>query len=245
MRPGGRRRGRLAVWVAGVLVLALAALAAAALIPDSHATSSDAGLARRAVASGSAGASAPARETHVVDSSISAKRYGAQVAAMENGVDASGRLVSDLSPLPASAFARPVAEYRAYAERWAATLAREATPLTAALRSGDRTVARRRWQTAFADYLHLGAVYGLLPTALQQRLAGLPGLIGDPHFVGLHRIEMGLWSHEPVRSLARYGVALDRDRHAAAGAAADACGRSSQYPGPVATRDGRDPGGAA
>jgi hypothetical protein len=81
-------------------------------------------------------------------------------------------------------------------------------PLTAALRAGNRGLARRDWATAFSDYLHLGAVYGLLPGDLNDDLAGMPGEIGDPHFVGLHRIEMGLWTHEPVTSLTPLGLKL-------------------------------------
>ena len=135
------------------------------------------------------------------DSKVAANKYGSQVAAMENGVDSSGNYISDLSPVPVAAFDRPVAEYRRYAERWAATLGHDVTPLTVALRSGDRASAQHAWDTAFSDYLHLGAVYGLLPGELNDRLAGLPGITGDPHFAGLHRIEMGLWSHEPLPSL--------------------------------------------
>ena len=207
-RPGGPGRpSRLLVWIGAVVLLAAAALAAAALIPGSH-HSGDDQLARRDVAAPSAQSGGPARVKTVVDSTIPAKRYGAKIAQMENGVSSSGQLVSDLSPLPVKAFDRPVAEYRVYAERWAATLGRDVRPLTAALRAGNRATARRDWETAFADYLHLGAVYGLLPGKLNDDLAGLPGRIGDPRFVGLHRIEMGLWTDEPVRSLAPLGIRL-------------------------------------
>jgi hypothetical protein len=205
--PGRLRPRRLIVWIGVVVVLAIAALAAAALIPGSH-KSSDDDLARESVAPPSAPSHRPARIKKVFDSKVSASKYGTHVAAMENGVDSSGNYVSDLSPLPVAAFDLPVAEYRRYAERWAATLGSDVTPLTVALRSGDRTRAQRAWETAFSDYLHLGAVYGLLPGDLNDRLAGLPGITGDPHFVGLHRIEMGLWTHESVRSLAPLGVKL-------------------------------------
>ena len=220
-RPGGPRRldpkrpGRLVLWVALVVLLALAALAAAALIPGSH-TSAGNDLARRSVAAPSAASNGPALVKKVFDSNIAANKYGSKIAAMENGVDSSGNYVSDLSPLPVGAFRRPVAEYRRYAERWAATLGRQITPLTAALRAGDRARARREWEAAFADYLHLGAVYGLLPGDLNDRLAGLPGRTGDPHFAGLHRIEMGLWTNAPARSLVglstRLGAAVKRLR---------------------------------
>jgi hypothetical protein len=199
-RLGPRRSGRLAMWIGAVILLAVAALVAAAVIPGSHrSTASD--LAREAVAAAPAQAPGPARIHKVLDSKISASRYGSQVAARENGVDSSGNYVSDLSPVPVAAFDRPVAEYRRYAERWAATLGHDVTPLTTALRSGDRGSAQHAWDTAFSDYLHLGAVYGLLPGELNDRLAGLPGITGDPHFTGLHRIEMGLWTHEPLPSL--------------------------------------------
>jgi hypothetical protein len=205
LRP--RRPGRLVLWIGAVVVLAVAALAAAALIPGSHkATEND--LARRAVATPSSASHQPARVSKVFDSKVSASKYGSQIAAMENGVDSSGNYVPDLSPVPVAAFDRPVAVYRHYAERWAATLGRDVTPLTAALRAGDRERARRDWATAFSDYLHLGAVYGLLPGELNDDLAGMPGRIGDPHFVGLHRIEMGLWTGQPVTSLVPLGVKL-------------------------------------
>lgn len=196
------------MWIGLVVVLAVAALAAAALIPGSHGSNDD-NLARESIASPSASSQTSGRHVKaVVDSSIPAHKYGSQVAAMENGFDRSGRLVSDLSPVPVAAFDRPVAEYRGYAERWAATLGRQVTPLTAALRAGDRARARRAWDAAFSDYLHLGAVYGLLPGDLNDRLAGLPGVTGDRHFAGLHRIEMGLWTNEPVRSLIEFSTRL-------------------------------------
>jgi hypothetical protein len=208
--PGGlqpRRPVRLVIWLGAVVLLAVAALVAAAVIPGSHHSVSDDPVAQRAIAAPTASGHTPARVTKVLDSSISAKRYGTQDAQRENGYDASGP-VSDLTPLPVSAFDRPVALYRRYAERWAATLGHDVVPLTAALRAGNRGLARREWATAFSDYLHLGAVYGLLPGDLNDDLAGMPGEIGDPHFVGLHRIEMGLWDHERVTSLAPLGTKL-------------------------------------
>jgi hypothetical protein len=212
-RPGGpgglrpRRPVRLVIWLGAVALLAVAALVAAAVIPGSHHSGADTAVAQRAVAAPAASSGGPARVNKVFDSSISAKRYGTKIAQMENGYNASGP-VSDLSPVSVSAFDHPVAVYRRYAERWATTLGHDVVPLTAALRAGNRGLARRDWATAFSDYLHLGAVYGLLPGALNADLAGMPGKIGDPHFVGLHRIEMGLWTHQSVRSLAPLGVKL-------------------------------------
>ena len=208
--PGGvrpRRPGRIVIWLGAVVLLAVAALVAAAVIPGSHHPVGDDAVAQRAVAAPTPSRDGPVRVKKVFDSSISAKRYGTQVAQMENGYNASGP-VSDLSPLPVSAFDRPVAVYRRYAERWAARLGHDVVPLTVALRAGNRGLARRDWATAFSDYLHLGAVYGLLPSDLNNDLAGMPGEIGDPHFIGLHRIEMGLWTNQPVTSLAPLGAKL-------------------------------------
>ena len=81
-------------------------------------------------------------------------------------------------------------------------------PLTARCAPATAVSPAASWATAFSDYLHLGAVYGLLPGDLNDDLAGMPGEIGDPHFVGLHRIEMGLWTDQPVTSLAPLGVKL-------------------------------------
>jgi hypothetical protein len=206
-RLGPRRPVRLAIWLGAVALLAIAALIAAAVIPGSHHSGADNAVAQHAVAAPTPAGDGPARVKKVFDSSISAKRYGTQISQMENGYNASGP-VSDLSPLSVSAFDRPVAVYRRYAERWAATLGHDVASLTAALRAGNRGLARRDWATAFSDYLHLGAVYGLLPGDLNNDLAGMPGEIGNPHFLGLHRIEMGLWTHEPVTSLAPLGVEL-------------------------------------
>jgi hypothetical protein len=208
--PGGlrpRRPVRVLIWLGAVALLALAALVAAAVIPGSRNSGGDQAVAQHAVAAPTPSGNTRPRVTKVFDSKISAKRYGTQVAQRENGYNASGP-VSDLTPLPVSAFDHPVAMYRSYAERWAATLGHDVVPLTAALRAGNRGLARRDWATAFSDYLHLGAVYGLLPGDLNDDLAGMPGEIGDPHFVGLHRIEMGLWTNQPVTSLAPLAVEL-------------------------------------
>jgi hypothetical protein len=214
-RPGGAPRGRgsrprrLIAWTGGVVALVVVALAAAALIPGSHATPNDG--ARQRVAGGApAGADPAGHVSTVFDSRIAASRYGTKIAQMENGVDARGRPISDLSPLPARDFRRPIAEFRHYAERWAGRLGRDTASLTAALRTGDRARSRRAWNRAFAAYLHLGAVYGLLPGALDDRLAEIPSSLADRRFPGLHRIERGLWRGARPRSLVAASNAVGR-----------------------------------
>lgn len=191
------------------MLLAAAALAGAALIPGSHASSDGAthGVVETA---GRQSTTNPlhVRQTAVFGSHISARRYGTIVAQREQGINARGQLVSDLDPVSPRAFARPISSYRRYAERWAARLARDIGPLGIRLRAGDRTGARRAWDMAFADYLHLGAVYGLLPSDLNDRLAAIPASLGERRFTGLHRIEQGLWTQTPTRSLMPAASAL-------------------------------------
>ncbi len=171
------------------------------MIPGSHSGGAARAVARSSVAAPSTQPRSPVHETTVVDSSISAKNYGEQIAAMENGYNRHGQLVSDLSPIPAHRFTRSFNEYRRYAEDWAVRLGNDVRALTATLRAGNRVRARSEWDAAFAAYLHLGATYGLLPDAISNRIDGLPPYLASRHFPGLHRIEMGLWTGERVRSL--------------------------------------------
>jgi iron uptake system EfeUOB component EfeO/EfeM len=141
-----------------------------------------------------------------------ASRFGEEVAAREDqGTNLAGEKVSDLSPLSPRAFDAPVAEYRRYASRWVSHALTAAVLLRHALAAGDRAAARSAWESTWSDYLHLGAVYGLFGD-LDQAIDGTPGSLrrgtSDPGFVGLHRIELGLWSGASPRSLERYGTRL-------------------------------------
>ena len=191
-----------------VALLAVMALVGAALIPGSHGHTG-APRAQAGVAARRSGANT--LHTHqdaVFGSNISARAYGTLIAEREQGIDSAGQLASDLDPVSPPAFDRPIAAYRRYAERWADTLARDITPLRIALRTGDRAVAQRAWKTTFADYLHLGAVYGLLPNDLNDQLAAVPTSLGEGRFTGLHRIEKGLWTGASPRSLLPAAAAL-------------------------------------
>lgn len=158
----------------------------------------------------------PDHPTKVFGSNIDAKSYGSIIAAKEyQGVDLNGQPTSDLDPIPPKAFNAPVARYRAYAERWSTKLARELPALNAALAGGGRDAAKRAWSAAYDDYLHLGAVYGLLPGTLDRRIDGMPerlaGAAHDPEFTGLHRIEMGLWTGAAPASLVPLATRLKHD----------------------------------
>lgn len=128
----------------------------------------------------------------------------------------------EVSPLPASAFDRPIARYRAYAVAQLHLMEGDLAPLRAALAAEDRTAAQTAWRAAYADYLRLGAVYLDGQLALDARVAnlnsaidgtpgGLPGGAASPRFTGLHRIEYGLWTDAAPRSLLGYEHSLAAD----------------------------------
>ncbi len=156
------------------------------------------------------------RITKVYGSDIPARIYGTEIADLEDqGVNTRGEMVSELSPLSAVAFARPVGAYKSYAEHWTEVAEHEASVLRGALAAGTRTGAQSAWRATWSAYLHLGAVYGLFG-ALNQEIDGmpaglLPGGTADPHFTGLHRIEMGLWTGAQPRSLVGFAVTLAGD----------------------------------
>jgi iron uptake system EfeUOB component EfeO/EfeM len=155
------------------------------------------------------------RVSKVYGSNVPARVYGTEIGDLEDqGENTHGEMTADLSPLPAADFAGPVAAYKLYAERWTTTAERDTNGLREALAAGDRTGARSAWQATWSAYLHLGAVYGLFG-ALNQEIDGMPyGLLAsaaDPHFSGLHRLEMGLWSGSSPRSLLPIADTLARN----------------------------------
>ena len=154
------------------------------------------------------------RVSKVYGSNVPARRYGTEIGDLEDqGENTRGEMTADLSPLPARAFVGPVAAYKRYAEHWTTIAEHEANGLRAALASGDRAGARAAWQSTWGSYLHLGAVYGLFGD-LNQEIDGMPNGVlagaADPHFSGLHRLEMGLWSGTAPRTLLPVANALLR-----------------------------------
>lgn len=201
--PGSPRWLRRASrWLATAAGLAAIAFAGSALIPGSHADHA-ARFSTRATAHAISPANhLPEHLSKVLGASGSAKAYGRADALRENqGVDPSGRLTSDLTPVAPREFRAPIARYRRYAERLARTFTTATLGLRAALATGDRVGAERAWRAAFFDFMRLGAEYNLLPTGLNDRIAEVPASTDDRHFPGLHRIELGLWTHAPLRPL--------------------------------------------
>jgi hypothetical protein len=199
--------------LAAIVVLAAFTFLGSALAPS--ATSK----ARRFSVSETAAKSAPnplaGRLSKVYGTNIPASRYGTEVADLEDeGTNLAGEQVSELSPLPPSDFTAPENEYRAYAERWVSNALAAAASLGRALAIGRRTPAQDAWEATWSDYLHLGAVYGLFAEQ-NQAIDGTPGALpdgtSDPHFTGLHRIEMGLWTGESLHSLIGYDKLLEAD----------------------------------
>jgi iron uptake system EfeUOB component EfeO/EfeM len=124
---------------------------------------------------------------------------------------------SDLQPLHAGNFGKPVSEYRVYSEGQAKAVGREVAKLQGELRAGDVSAAKATWLDAYDHYLRLGAAYGALGT-LDEEIDGNPGQLAggddDPQFTGLHRIEMGLWSGEaPARLVAPADYLAGRVKH--------------------------------
>ncbi len=120
----------------------------------------------------------------------------------------------DLAPLPSRDFARPVAEYRAYAVGQAHRMEAAVERLRRAIVAGRRVVARQAWLEAYDRYLRLGAAYGALgdlDAAINGRPGSLPGGVRDPGFTGLHRIEYGLWEGESLASLSAPAATLAAD----------------------------------
>jgi high-affinity iron transporter len=198
--------------LAAAAAAAVAAVAAVAVIVAGGGQSTN--RPHRAAASGS---QARVHVTTVFGSSIPAKQYGTELSEQQGQApEETTPAGTGLAPVSPATLAAPIAAYRAYAVRWAATLAQEVPRLSAALAGGDRAGAEHEWSLAFSDYLHLGAVYGLLPGTLDAQIDGMPhALPGNgapaPSFSGLHRIEMGLWTNAPMASLVPWATRLQTD----------------------------------
>jgi iron uptake system EfeUOB component EfeO/EfeM len=127
----------------------------------------------------------------------------------------------ELAPTIVSAFARPIALYRAYAVAQLGAMEVQIERLQSALAENDRAAAQAAWRTAYARYLRLGAVYlagevAALNKAINGNAGGLEGGVSNPRFVGLHRIEYGLWTGAQPRALLGWaqqlGVAVHKLR---------------------------------
>jgi hypothetical protein len=210
-RPG--RLGGLTIGVGLIVVVAGGVFLGSALAPSHSDGQPGGGVASEGpshVANPLAG-----RVTKVVGTDVSAARYGEEVAARENFEEnLAGEKVSDLLPLAAVRFKKPLEEYKAYAHGWIGRTIRDAKALGDTLTAGSRSQAQQAWEKAWGDYMHLGADYGLFGD-LEEELDGNAGgpqtSASNPDFVGFRRLEWGLWTGRPLRSLAGYDHRLVAD----------------------------------
>lgn len=209
-RPG--RLGGIAILLGVLAVVVIAVFVGSALAP-SHSEGH-----RGSVASeGPAQVDNPlaGRLEKVVGTNVAAARYGEEVAAQEDfGVNLAGEKISELAPIPARRFEQPVREYKAYAHGWIERTIRDSKALGTVLESGSRADAERAWEKAWGDYMHLGADYGLFGE-LEEELDGTAGgpqtSPSNPDFVGFRRLEWGIWTGRPLRSLSGYDDRLVKD----------------------------------
>ena len=223
MRPtqrSGKGRLALAALAALVALVAVGALVAVALVGSALSPAGLFGGSRpfsvhRLVAQANPSDPLGVRITRVYGTTTPAKIYGTEIGQQEDqGINRSGQMISDLSPLAPAAFRGPVSAYKRYAAGWLVRVSHETAVLGAALRAGNRAAAESAWRDTWSAYLHLGAVYGLFGS-LDQEIDGMPGGVpggtSSPHFSGLHRIEMGLWTGQPPHSLVRWSNLLAVD----------------------------------
>jgi iron uptake system EfeUOB component EfeO/EfeM len=131
---------------------------------------------------------------------------------------------SELPPVSASAFDRPITQYRAYAVGQLGLMEAQIARLEDALEANNRAAAQTAWRAAYSDYLRLGAVYLDGQTALDGQVVslnleidgnpgGLAGGAASPRFTGLHRIEAGLWGAAAPSTLVGLARSLDANVH--------------------------------
>lgn len=210
-RPG--RLGGLALLVGMLALVVLGVFLGSALTPSHSDGRSGGGVASEGpahVANPLAG-----RLSKVVGTDVSAARYGEEVAAREDFEEnLAGEKTSDLLPISARRFRRPVKEYKAYAHGWIDRTIADAKVLGGALARGSRTDAKHAWEKDWGDYMHLGADYGLFGH-LEEELDGTAGgpkaSPSNPGFVGFRRLEWGIWTGQPLRSLTSYDHRLVAD----------------------------------
>jgi len=115
----------------------------------------------------------------------------------------------DLTPLGEVA-----EQYRSYVGDKLTALASQVARLRDGLPGNDRTSAQRRWLTCQLTWQQIGAAYGSFGgwgDKISGLASGLPQGVDDPAFTGLHRIEYGLYSGEPLPALRRHVDRLASD----------------------------------
>lgn len=93
-------------------------------------------------------------------------------------------------------------------------LTQDVAGLRTAVAGSDRAKARAAWLTAQLSWDRVGAAYGSFgdyTDAIDGLPQGLPGGVQDPEFVGLRRVEYGLWHGEALSALRPLVDGIARD----------------------------------
>lgn len=118
---------------------------------------------------------------------------------------------------PLREFLGPLSEQRVQTLQLTGRLVRDARSLQDALLANDTEAARTAWMAAASDWAALGPL-ALLATDLRDRIApqaeGLAGREADPAFIGLHRIEYGLFARQSTEGLLPVARGLVADAEA-------------------------------
>ncbi len=165
------------------------------------------------VGAGTDSGATEANPRHAVARPVSAIQSYSEADAKRNGAAGEGGAppVTELVPVPAAAFNKPVAQYKAYSAGQLEIMLGCIAQLERALRADRLRAARQAWRGAYEHWLHLGAVYGAfgaLNDAIDGTPGGLPGGVHDPRFIGLHRLERGLWRGDDAPAHELLGVAV-------------------------------------
>jgi iron uptake system EfeUOB component EfeO/EfeM len=135
------------------------------------------------------------------------KQPPAQPLSAQNPVSAA------MPPSSPAEYRRPIRIYRRHVLRQLAAMSGDVAAMRAAIASGDAAAARSAWRAANAHYQTIGAAYGAfgdLDAAVDGTTAGLPGGDRDPHFTGLHRVELALFGRDSLADAARPAEVLQR-----------------------------------
>jgi len=108
----------------------------------------------------------------------------------------------------------PNDDYETYAAQQLATLGAAVTTIQQDLMADNLTAARSDWLSAELDWERVGASYdsfGAEGEAVDGLPDGLPGGVDDPNFIGLHRLEYGLWHGQSASTLLPITKTLSAD----------------------------------
>lgn len=100
-------------------------------------------------------------------------------------------------PLSAKALGAATVSYHRYLAGWVSKLAANTSSLCAAVAGGRMSTARQQWLGAQLDFDRMGgapSLFGPLAGEVDGSPLGLEGGAASPYFLGLRRVEYGLWN---------------------------------------------------